>query len=278
MSTNDKQIMDVANGLAEQVMEELKEAASGGRKRRYARFVLAALSSIPWVGGFLSATAGLDAEMQQERFNELHLLWLEEHKEKIQELGKTLSRILNRLEQFDEEIKGRIESPQYLDLVKKGFRSWDQADTHEKRRLLTRLLTNAGATKLCPDDLVRLFIDWIDHYHESHFLVIKEIYKSPGITRGQIWDNIHGQETREDAAEADLFKLLIRDLSTGGVIRQRRQTDAAGRFMTKPVRKKSKGRSRVMKSAFDYVEPYELTELGTQFVHYTMEEVVPRIR
>jgi len=32
-----------------------------------------------------------------------------------------------------------------------------------------------------------------------------------------------------------------------------------------------------MKSAFDDSEQYELTELGQQFVHYTMNEIVPRI-
>lgn len=32
-----------------------------------------------------------------------------------------------------------------------------------------------------------------------------------------------------------------------------------------------------MKSAFDDKEGYELTELGTQFVHYTMNELVPKI-
>jgi hypothetical protein len=32
-----------------------------------------------------------------------------------------------------------------------------------------------------------------------------------------------------------------------------------------------------MKSAFDEEEEYELTELGTQFVRYTMDEVMPRI-
>ena len=36
-------------------------------------------------------------------------------------------------------------------------------------------------------------------------------------------------------------------------------------------------RSRVMKSAFDHIEQYELTELGRQFVHYTTNEVVARI-
>ncbi len=30
-------------------------------------------------------------------------------------------------------------------------------------------------------------------------------------------------------------------------------------------------------SAFEDTKPYVLTELGKQFVHYTMNEVVPRI-
>jgi hypothetical protein len=32
-----------------------------------------------------------------------------------------------------------------------------------------------------------------------------------------------------------------------------------------------------LKSAFDDEEEYELTELGKQFVRYTMDEVMPRI-
>ena len=32
-----------------------------------------------------------------------------------------------------------------------------------------------------------------------------------------------------------------------------------------------------MASAFDDEKSYELTELGKQFVHYTMNEIVPRI-
>jgi hypothetical protein len=30
--------------------------------------------------------------------------------------------------------------------------------------------------------------------------------------------------------------------------------------------------------AFDEAEPYELTELGAQFVHYTMNDVVQRVK
>ena len=113
---------------------------------------------------------------------------------------------------------------------------WDQADTSEKRRLIQNLLTNAGGTPLTVDDVVRLFIQWIDFYHEAHFAVIKSIHGSPGCTRGDMWDDIHGAEVREDSAEADLFRLLVRDLSTGGVIRQTPRDNGLRR-----VREKSSG-------------------------------------
>ena len=32
-----------------------------------------------------------------------------------------------------------------------------------------------------------------------------------------------------------------------------------------------------MESAFEDIKPYVLTELGKQFVHYTVTEIVPRI-
>lgn len=144
--------------------------------------------------------------------------------------------------------------------------------------MLKKLITNAGAITLAPDDLIRLFIHWIDQYHETHFLVIKEIYKNQPITRGQIWDRIHGSRPRDNSAEADLFRYLIRDLSTGGVIRQQRETDAYGHF----IKKDSRGQSRdaanhTMESAFENTKPYVLTELGKQFVHYVMEDVVSQI-
>jgi hypothetical protein len=144
--------------------------------------------------------------------------------------------------------------------------------------MLKKLITNAAAIKLCSDDLVRLFILWIDQYHEAHFSVIKEIYRDPGTTRGEIWDKVRGPRPREDSSEADLFKLLIRDLSTGGVIRQERETDPLGRFRRKPRAGQSRASaSGVMESAFEETKPYVLTELGKQFVHYVMEDVVPQL-
>lgn len=261
-----------------EVGRELDRHLGSERQRRFHRFLLAALGSIPWVGGFIAATAAIGAENDQQRVNELQQQWLEEHREKLSDLARTLVEIVERLESLGEEIQRRIESEEYLALVRKAFRAWDHADTDEKRRLVKNLLMNAGGTSLCPDDLVRLFIQWIDLYHEAHFAVIRAIYKAPGSTRADIWEDVHGEAVKENSAEADLFKLLMRDLSTGSVIRQHRETTADGQFMRKQPTRRPKGAgSRVMKSAFDDSEEYELTELGRQFVHYTMNEVVPRI-
>ena len=274
-----EEIIIIGSGETEaDVRRQLDRYLGGERQHRYRRFFLAALGSVPWVGGFIAATAALDAEKAQQNVNELQREWLDEHREKLVDLTKTLVEIVQRLESLGEEIQRRIESEDYLALVRKAFRTWDQADTEEKRRLIKNLLMNAGGTSLCPDDLVRLFIQWIDYYHEAHFAVIRAVYKEPDSTRADIWATLHGESVREDSAEADLFKLLMRDLSTGSVVRQHRATTGEGQFIRKqPTRTPRGTASRVMKSAFDDAEQYELTELGRQFVHYTMNEVVPRI-
>jgi hypothetical protein len=262
----------------EAAQEVLGSRLGSGRNRKYARFVVAALSSIPWVGGVIGASASLSAEKDQEEINELHRMWLAEHQERARELVAALVDIFSRLESFGDEVQERIESPTYLNLVKKCFHSWDEADTQEKKQMLKKLITNAAAIKMCPDDLVRLFIAWIDQYHEAHFLVIKEIYHHPGSTRGQIWNKIHGPRPREDSSEADLFRYLIRDLSTGGVVRQERETDGFGNFLKRDTRGQSRhSASNVMESSFEDTKPYVLTALGKQFVHYVMDDVVPQI-
>ena len=111
-----------------------------------------------------------------------------------------------------------------------------------------------------------------------HFHVIGAVYNTKGISRGEIWRRIGKEPAREDSAEADLFKLLIRDLSMGGIIRQHRETDYYGNFVKKAPKRIGKGSaSSIMKSAFDQEELYELTELGQQFVHYAMTELSTRI-
>jgi hypothetical protein len=128
------------------------------------------------------------------------------------------------------------------------------------------------------DDVISLFIEWLQTYSEFHFEVIGEIYRHPGSTRGEIWHSLGKQHVREDSAEADLFKLLVHDLSTGRIVRQHRETDGAGSFIAKRPQKPSmRGTTRTMKSAFDDSERYELTALGQQFVHYAMTELSLKI-
>jgi len=92
-----------------------------------------------------------------------------------------------------------------------------------------------------------------------------------------MWIGIYGEKAREDSAEADMFKLLIRDLSTGSVIRQHREKDYHGNWIKKTRTPRRGIQSQTLKSAFDDEEEYELTELGTQFVRYTVEGAMPKI-
>lgn len=261
------------------IKQELDKLDPNLKRRAMEKFALAALGSIPWVGGFISAAVNLKTEEGSLKINALQTKWLEEHEQKMQRLTETLNEIGNRFDSLGPTIDERIQSEAYLDVVRKAFRTWDEADTDEKRGYVSNLISNASGTSLCSDDVLRLFIDWLHTYHESHFAVIRVIFQSPGSTRYDIWSEIYGQPPREDSAEADLYRLLIRDLSTGGVIRQARETTYDGRFLKKrPASNRSTtSASSTMESAFEDTKPYVLTELGKQFVHYTMSEVVSRV-
>lgn len=249
------------------------------RWKKYGRLVANAMGSIPWVGILLSIGASHNGEKSQDAVNQVYEEWLRVHKEKIGYLISTLDEVASRLENVQNDLEARIESEEYLGLVRRAFRSWDSAETLEKKGYIINLISNAAATQLCPDDMIRLFNDWLDLYHEAHFKVIREIYQNPGSTRYDIWNSISGVFPREDSAEADLFKLLIRDLSTGGVIRQSREITYEGKFKKSTNRSKQQRNpnSGTLESAFEDVKTYVLTELGSQFVHYTMNEVVTRI-
>lgn len=270
--------MPAAVQSTDEVRNRMENAFQSGKWGRYKRLILAALSSVPWVGGMFAGAASFSADSDQAELNELYRQWLEQHHDSLKKLGESLLSIISRLESLTVELDERIRSEEYLSLVRRAFKTWDQAETDEKRQLIQNLLTNAAAVRICSDDVVRLFIEWIDKYHEIHFKVVREVFKNKGIGRGKIWSNIHGEDVREDSAEADLFKLLIHDLSLGHMIRQHRPTDGYGNFIKKQPQRTPRGQgSRIMKSAFDNSDQYELTELGKQFVHYTMNEVVTRI-
>src|SRR6185437_3037854 len=98
------------------------------------------------------------------------------------------------------------------------------------------------------------------------FAVIREVYKNSGLSRFEMWSALYGETPREDSAEADLFRLLIRDLSTGGVIRQEREVNSVGQFVRKrPHRPRGVATPTTMESAFEDTKSYVLSELGKQF-------------
>jgi len=265
--------------IVENIKNELIKYSPQIKTRIIEKVILAALGSIPWVGSCISTFATLKTEEGSIKTDNLHTKWLEEHENKLKQLISTLSEIEKRFMSLGEQIDERVNSEDYLNLVRKSFKAWDDADTQEKRNYVANILSNSAGTKLCSDDVIRLFIDWIRIYHEIHFSVIRSIFKTPGITRYGMWFELHGEDIpREDSPEADLFRYIIRELSTGGVIRIARNTTEDGKFLKqRPAKSSSREASHTMESAFEDTKQYVLTELGKQFVHYTMNEVVTRI-
>jgi hypothetical protein len=234
--------------------------------------------AVPLAGGVLSAIAGAWSEAEQDRHNQFFQHWIQMLKDELKEKDKTILEIMARLDLQDEAIAKRVESAEYQSLVKKAFREWAGTESETKRKFVRNVLANAAASQVSDDDVVRSYFNWLKDYSELHFKVIGAIYNSDGITRGEIWRKIGKGAVREDSAEADLYKLLIRDLSTGGIIRQHRETDYYGNFVAKTPERRPKGSGpKPTVSAFDDNEGYDLTELGKQFVHYAMTELPPRI-
>lgn len=267
-----------AGEVVPRIRAELTKAAPTGKRRAAEKFLLAAIGSIPWIGGFLTSAASIREDLKGERRDDLQTKWLEQHQEKIDDFGATLTDVEARFERLGPAIEERIQSEDYLGLVRAAFKEWDDAETQEKRRYAANLVVNAAGSRICSDDVVRLFIDWIALYHEVHFAVIRQVYQHPGSSRLDIWVGIYGQETpREDSAEADLFKLMFRDLTMGGVMRQERDVNVIGQFVRKRPQRTGRPALSTIESAFEETKPYVLTELGKQFVHYTMNEVVTRV-
>jgi hypothetical protein len=256
----------------------LPEVSKGAMVARGALNV--AGGAIPFAGGLLSAAASAWSEKEQGRINAFLHHWLQMLAAEAREKEQTILEIAARVDVRDEEAARRIESPEYQAILRKAFREWAGAESEEKRVLIRNLLTNAASSRLTSDDVIKLFLDWIKHYSEFHFAVVGAIYNNAGSTRGDVWRRLGRAPVREDSSDADLFRLLFRDLSTGGIIRQHRETDSAGNFLAKRAHKATSGTRgvpKIMKSAFDEDEQYELTALGEQFVHYAMTDVPPKL-
>jgi hypothetical protein len=234
---------------------------------------------VPFAGGILSAAAGAWSEHEQEKVNNFFRTWVKMLEDELKEKQQTILEIMARLDMHDEAIAARIESKEFQSLLKKTFREWAGAESETKREYIRNILANAAAANIASDDVIKLFIDWLKQYSEMHFQVIAAIYNSGGISRGEVWEKIGKGPVREDSADADLYKLLFRDLSTGGIIRQHKDKTAAGVYLRGVPQKRpsSYSASREMKSAFDREEMYELTGLGQQFVHYAMTDLPLKI-
>lgn len=261
---------------SEGLEKDLQKVLNSGKGPAIARFALAVLSgTVPMVGGIFSGAGGAWSDAEQTQFKKILAAWLKLQEDEIKEIGRTLIEVLDRLDDQNATIIHRLESAEYLSIIKKCFRDWSAAESEEKSKLIRNLLVAAASSQLCTDDIVKMFIQWIDKYQESHFKIIRCLYKTTGLTRNEIWDEIHGADVREDSPAADLFRLLIMDLSFGHLIRQHREKDYQGNFLK--VNRSRPRRGTIMTSAFDDDKQYELTELGVQFVRYTMQDAVPKI-
>ena len=200
----------------EDEVPELPEGGSGGKITRAVLDV--AGGAIPFAGGLLSAVAGAWSEREQERINRLLHEWVRMLAREMKEKEQTILEIMARVDMCDEKIAERVESPEYQALLRKSFRDWAGAESEEKSVLIRNLLANAAAATMTNDDVVRLFLEWIKQYSELHFAIIGKIYNSSGMTRRDVWEVLGRDTVREDSADADLFKLIFRDLSMGGIV------------------------------------------------------------
>src|SRR5436309_2511982 len=96
----------------EAAVEDIRRILTGRRpsmrRRAFEKFFLAALASIPWVGGFISAAASLKFEESGVRQDDLQTQWLEGHHEKLEQLWNTLQEIESRFENLGASIDERI--------------------------------------------------------------------------------------------------------------------------------------------------------------------------
>ncbi len=262
----------VLNEKERAILEQL----TGGNWKKYGRVAMAALSGIPWVGSVLSAAATLSAEKEQGITNKLLFLWVQEHELKLRELLADMRRVFERLEIFGIQTEERIESTEYLNLVRKTFRVWDGADTTEKRESLRKLITNAAGMRVVDDDVVRLFVEFMERFHELHFQILRLVYQNPGISSYDIATEIFGEIPRDDSAKADLFKFLFHELQMADVMRQPRESDADGQWRRRVAKKKAGPQAKTLKSPFND-DQQVLTELGKQFMRYIMDDLDPQL-
>ncbi|MDR0484009.1 MAG: hypothetical protein LBH40_01845 [Alphaproteobacteria bacterium] len=236
---------------------------------------------IPYGGGFFSALAGHLGEKEQDKINDFLNFQIQMLKDEWKEKEFTFAEITQRLDWQDDIISHKVSSEEFQSLCKKAFRDWGAIGSEDKRKYVRNVLVNSASDNQTGYEIVKLFLDWIQKYSDLHFNIMKIIYNKDGITRYDIWKDLYPNINipREDSQEADLYKLIIRDLSTGGIIRQYKEVNYRGEFIKNgPTGSKiPNGNSSTMKSAFDNEENYVLTKLGQDFIHFATNEITPKL-
>lgn len=241
------------------------------KRNKWIRFTAACLGAIPWIGSVFSAAAAAHAESEQGLLDDLQNSWLSSYGERLQALEATMTSVVETAESAGEEGEARLEDQSFLKLVDYGFRVWDGAPTELKREQVRRILSNATVAKTTTDDMLRLFLTWVQNYDDVHFKIISALHRKIFLTGAELWMELDGRDVRHDSAEADLFKLILRDLSTGGVIRQHREVSPDGRAY-RQSRGKGTASSPFLSSPIEGEKPYELTQMGHLFVGYALDE------
>ncbi len=241
-----------------------------------AQQVLAYLSGIPSLEEEVFLELGSLSKEGEKEFVRMLAVWLKLQEEEIEEIGKTLTEVVSKLKLNSIKVRERVESLEYLRLVRKSFRNWSAAESEQKRILIRNLLIQASQRFTSPDEVLLMFVDLLDNYSDEHFEVLRRIYFSlpEGLTRYELWkETNHREPPAEDSAEADMFKMLILDLTTGYLIRQPREKDYYGHFIrSKPPWAVAPQENIQSTIAFDNTKKYVLTELGQQLMLYTKEE------
>ncbi|WP_052310076.1 hypothetical protein [Paenibacillus senegalensis] len=102
-----------------QIKQELLQTVESGIGNSVARVVLSALGGIPAAGSLIGAAGVAWSEHDYRKFQKILLAWLQVQENEISEIGRTLAEVMLRVDQSDELVSMRVQSPEYLSLVKK---------------------------------------------------------------------------------------------------------------------------------------------------------------
>ena len=188
----------------------------------------AAGGAIPFAGGLLFAAAGVWSDTEQARAMETLRAWIKMLEDELQEKQLTILDIIARLDMHDEQINERVKSIEISRFSRR--RSGVGRDReHQEAGIYPEDSTNAAAPiRLVSDDVVsplsigyRITRSSISPSLASYI----NAQALPAPKSGTTWVKVRSEKTWP---EADLFKLLVRDLSTGGIIRQHREPTKQG--------------------------------------------------